>query len=55
MRQRQKPAVKSAKKNAMCTCTHTTHFLGRCRKRVKPPAQQCAECMQDHTAFTQAP
>jgi hypothetical protein len=33
---------------AVCTCTHPTHFLGRCQVAVDPPEQQCAECMENH-------
>src|SRR5262245_37761428 len=33
---------------AQCTCTHPTHFLGRCKKLVDAPEHMCAECMQDH-------
>jgi hypothetical protein len=33
---------------SVCTCTHPTHFLGRCQVAVDPPEQLCAECMENH-------
>jgi hypothetical protein len=52
MRLENKSKKPKAVKTPLCACTHATHFLGRCRKRVKPPAEQCTECLQDHTPFT---
>jgi hypothetical protein len=33
---------------SVCSCTHPTHFLGRCQAAVNPPEELCAECMQNH-------
>jgi hypothetical protein len=32
----------------ICSCTHPTHFLGRCQIAVEPPEHNCAECMESH-------
>lgn len=34
--------------NTVCTCMHSTHFLGRCQIEVKPPEHICTECMESH-------
>jgi hypothetical protein len=33
---------------ATCSCTHGTHFLGRCQQPIVPPEKLCAECAQNH-------
>ena len=33
---------------ATCSCTHPTHFTGRCQAEVSPPEHNCAECMENH-------
>jgi short-subunit dehydrogenase len=31
-----------------CSCTHPTHFMGRCQTEVSPPEHTCAACMENH-------
>jgi short-subunit dehydrogenase len=38
----------TSRNEALCSCTHSTHFLGRCRIEVKPPERICEECMESH-------
>lgn len=44
-------AAKGAEPSAdvpTCSCTHPTHFTGRCRTEISPPEQMCADCMENH-------
>ena len=42
------PTERHADDNRSCSCTHSTHFLGRCQNAVELSGHICPACMETH-------